>query len=352
MSSFNENSSAENRGSTNMYHINNRSNNLLFDSAINILERLHNINQHYCTHCRSYGNHLVQNCNHVTLRIFDYELYKKKENLIQSEEEHKLLAFEDFIYKFHIEIINGFYKIHYGTEITTIDVKVKKIMEYFWLPDVYINEWEVFNNNDNNDNQINELGWFIDRLGSRTITENSFIYPSSLTNNDLLNRITMANILMNELVVRENYSNIVIDYITIISNDNIDNDSNINDNIDYDNLPELINTNDPLVQILLETQNQTHFSEDSERKFNIDAQLVVSKEVEIEETECQICYDSKLTNRLVKFNCNHECCASCIIQTMNNTSQYKTLCCAFCRTSITNFTVGSEEDFQILQKRI
>jgi hypothetical protein len=37
---------------------------------------------------------------------------------------------------------------------------------------------------------------------------------------------------------------------------------------------------------------------------------------------------------------------------MNNTSQYREPCCAFCRATMTDFTVSSEEDFQILQERI
>lgn len=349
MSSFNENSSAENRGASRVIPVNNSSNhiynNIISDNVINLIQRLRNTNQHYCAHCRTYGNHLGDNCNHVTLRIFDHELYKKKEFLLEYNEEHKLVAFEDFIYKFHIEIINGFCRTKYGNVFATIDETVKKIMEYFWTPEVYTVDWEIFN-----EQQVSGLGWYTDRLGNRTITENSFIYPSNLsTNNHLLNRILMANVLMNELIVNENEASLLVNFVNIINNDN----NYIQHNNNHEVLSDLVDINNPLEQALVETQAQTHFVEDSERKFAINAQLVVNdKSEDQEECECQICYDSKSTTRFVKLNCNHECCAPCIIQIMNNTSQYREPCCAFCREQMTDFTVGNEEDLQILQERL
>jgi hypothetical protein len=286
--------------------------------------------------------------------MFEHELFRKKEELVESNEEHKLLSFENFIYNFHIEIINGFYRKNYGQLLETLDEKVKKIMEYFWHPDAYNNEWTVFT-----DQLTNGIGWYIDRIGNRTISQNSFVYPSSLTNNNLLNRILMANLLMNELILNEQEQ---IDYVdaifNVITNMNTINQINTNINqynqINLDNedeaMPALVDISDPLVQALVDTQNQTHFVEDSERKFNINAELVVS--ADLEESECQICYDTKAKNRFVKLNCNHEYCAPCIIQTMNNTSQYREPCCAFCRANMTSFTVGNEEDHQILNERI
>jgi hypothetical protein len=153
---------------------------------------------------------------------------------------------------------------------------------------------------------------------------------------------------MNELIVNENEANLLVNFVnnihTVDNNNHNNNIINIDDDDDDDELPELVDTNDPLAQALVATQAQTHFAEDSERKFNINAQLTVSEHLEEAEEECQICYDLKAKNRFVKLNCNHECCASCIIQTMNNTSQYREPCCAFCRTTMTDFTVGSEED--------
>ena len=360
MSSINENSSAENRGAIQRALVNNTSNhiynNILSDNVLQLFQSLRNTNHHYCAHCRNYGNHLADNCNHVTLRIFDHELYKKKEALLESNDEHKLASFEDFIYKFHIEIIRGFCRTKYGTVFGSTDETVKKIMEYFWTPEVYTIDWEVFN-----EQQVNGLGWYTDRLGNRTITENSFIYPSAMSNNHLLNRILMANVLMNELIVNENETNLLVNFVNIVNNNHTinihnnihdDNDNNDNNDDNDDEMPELLDINDPLEQALVETQAQTHFAEDSCRKFNINAQLIVSEDLEEAEEECQICYDSKAKTRFVKLNCNHECCASCIIQTMNNTSQYREPCCAFCRTTITEFTVSSEEDLQILQERI
>jgi hypothetical protein len=355
MSSFNENSSAENRGapievspiinnntSTHIY------NTILSDNVINLLQSLRNTtpynNIYYCSHCRSTG-HLAHNCNHVTLRIFDHELFKKKEELLETDEEDKLAAFEDFIHKFHIEIVNGFCRKKYGTVFDTIDETIKKIMEYFWSPEVYTFDWELYN-----EQQVSGLGWYTDRLGTRTIAENSFVYPSSLSDNYLFNRILMANVLMNELIINENDETDFLNFVNIINNIHTNNHNN---NLEEDDdMPDLVDTNDPLAQALVETQTQTHFPEDSCRKFAINAQLVISNDLEEEECECQICYDSKGKNRFVKLNCNHEFCAPCIIQIMNNTSQYREPCCAFCREQMTNFTIASEEDLQILQERI
>lgn len=354
MSSFNENSSAENRGASQVAPIinNNASNHIyntiLSDNAINLIQSLRNTTPYnsiyYCSHCRSSG-HLAHNCNHVTLRIFDHELYKKKEALLESDEEHKLAAFEDFIYKFHIEIVNGFCRKKYGNVFATIDERINKIMEYFWSPEVYTVDWELYN-----EQQDSEIGWYTDTLGNRTIAENSFVYPSNLSDNYLLNRILMANVLMNELIINETDETDFLNFVNIINNiHTVDNNNNLQED---DDMPDLVDSNDPLAQALVATQAQTHFVEDTERKFAINAQLVVSDDLEELEVECQICYDSKAKNRFVKLNCNHEYCAPCIIQIMNNTSQYKEPCCAFCRAQMTDFTVSSEEDLQILQERI
>uniref|UniRef100_A0A6C0IJN9 RING-type domain-containing protein n=1 Tax=viral metagenome TaxID=1070528 RepID=A0A6C0IJN9_9ZZZZ len=350
MSSFNENSSAENRGASQVAPIinNNTSshiyNNILSDNAINLIQSLRNTTPYYCSHCRSVGHH-VHNCNHVTLRIFDHELYKKKEELLETDEEDKLTAFEDFIHKFHIEIVNGFCRKKYGTVFDTIDETINKIMEYFWSPEVYTADWELYN-----EQQDSGLGWYTDRLGTRTIDENSFVYPSSLNENFLFNRILMANVLMNEITINENDETDFLNFVNIVNNIHTNNHNNDNNN---DDLPELVDSNDPLAQALVATQAQTHFPQDSERKFAINAQLILSDKLEdLEECECQICYDSKGKHRLVKLNCNHEFCAPCIIQIMNNTSQYREPCCAFCRAQMTDFTVGSEEDLQNLQERI
>ena len=357
MSSINENSNGENRGASQVIPVNNFNNintsyviNNIFS---NTFQNFMNHN-HYCAHCRSYGNHLEQNCNHVTLRIFEHECFRKKEELVESNEQYKLLAFEDFIYKFHIEIINGFYRKKCGYVLRTQDENVEKIMEYFWHPEVYTNDWTIFN-----DLLDNGIGWFTDRIGNNelTITQQSFIYPSSMTNSDLLNRIMMANVLMNELIVNEQEE---LNFINMINNiPRYNNETHVEampDLIsieDNQEMSQLVDANDPLVQVLIETQNQTHFAEDYERRFNINAYLILSEDLEeLEEAECQICYDSKNRNRFVKLNCNHEYCAPCIIQTMNNTSQYREPCCAFCRATMTDFTVFNEEDFQTLQERI
>jgi len=300
-------------------------------SVVNILSNLSNIQMaHDCSHCRTNGSHNIYNCNHVTLRIFENELFKKKEELLDSNEEHKLAAFEDFIYKFHIGIINGFHNkslgfIHTSNHINDI---VIRIMEIFWNTDIYENEWLIFN-----DSLVNGGGWFIDRLGSRTITENSFIYQQSLTNNYLLNRILMANLLMNEILVNESARTQLI---------NIVNNVNIVNNINISNPP-----------YQTQASQVSQVAQVAERKFNISAQLIIEDIKDIKDSEeCAICYESKTNEKMIKLNCNHEFCGSCIIQTMNNTSQYKQPCCAFCRKTMTSFVIRNEEDFNIIQERI
>jgi hypothetical protein len=345
MSSFNENSSAENRGAIQEYPVNNTNINTYTIDLIREVTNLYNINMHYCTHCRSYVNHLAYNCNHTTLRIFDHELFKQKELLLDSPDEvYKIKAFEEFIYKFHSEIINGFYIKISGHEgvLPDIDIIVKHIIEYFWTPQIYTSDWELFNN------MINNIGWYTDRIGDRTLIDrNNFIYPPTLSNNQLLNRIIMVNILMNELIINEQESVQFVNFVNNINNINIQ-----AENID-DDLPELIDDNDPLAQALVETQSHTHFIENSCRKFSINLFLYIDTSLDAkEEKECKICYDLKTKNRFVKFNCKHECCANCIIQTMNNTNQYREMCCAFCRAQMTDFVISTEEDFQILQEKI
>jgi hypothetical protein len=67
----------------------------------------------------------------------------------------------------------------------------------------------------------------------RTISQQSFVYPSSMTNSDLLNRIMMANVLMNELIVNEQEEMNFIDMINNLhmnNNENDDNEEDKNDN--------------------------------------------------------------------------------------------------------------------------
>jgi len=80
--------------------------------------------------------------------------------------------------------------------------------------------------------------------------------------------------------------------------------------------------------------------DDDVRKFKI-----VSAVNECENTgqkcECNICYDEKELNNFVKLGCNHEFCKDCVIETMK-TSNNK-LCCAFCRTEITEIESRTAE---------
>ena len=49
--------------------------------------------------------------------------------------------------------------------------------------------------------------------------------------------------------------------------------------------------------------------------------------------ECNICYDEKELKNYVKLGCKHEFCKDCVINTMKTSNNNK-LCCAFCRTEV------------------
>ena len=55
--------------------------------------------------------------------------------------------------------------------------------------------------------------------------------------------------------------------------------------------------------------------------------------------ECSICYENKNDNKMVKLNCNHKFCSSCIIKTLETNLKLKnSICkCALCRSEITSF---------------
>jgi hypothetical protein len=298
------------------------------------------------------------------LRIFEQELFRQKEILVASDEEmYKLKTFEEFIYKFHIEIIKGFYVKTFGHEgpLPHIDIIVQNIIERFWSPEIYIHDWQMFNNLANN------IGWYTDRIGNRAITTDNYIYPEHMTNNYTLDRITMANLLMNELIMNDQDVTTFINFVNVINNIiNIpEPEPETEENTEYDEMPLLTpiySEEAALAQALTQTQGQIHFINDNERKFNINLVLQASiladtdtnnnNNTDANEAECQICYNTKTKCRFVKLNCQHEYCAPCIIQTMNNTNQYKEPCCPFCRSIMTEFIVSSEEDFQILEERI
>uniref|UniRef100_A0A6C0AQR4 RING-type domain-containing protein n=1 Tax=viral metagenome TaxID=1070528 RepID=A0A6C0AQR4_9ZZZZ len=71
------------------------------------------------------------------------------------------------------------------------------------------------------------------------------------------------------------------------------------------------------------------------RKFDI--KLEEEKEEE-KEIECFICLENISNITCIKQNCSHECCATCLIKTINADKRPKPLC-AMCRTPIENLVV-------------
>jgi len=72
-------------------------------------------------------------------------------------------------------------------------------------------------------------------------------------------------------------------------------------------------------------------------KRNFAIELEESKEEE-KEIECFVCLESISNMTCIKQNCSHECCATCLIKTINVDKRPKTLC-AMCRTPIEKLIV-------------
>jgi hypothetical protein len=73
------------------------------------------------------------------------------------------------------------------------------------------------------------------------------------------------------------------------------------------------------------------------RKFDIELEEEKEEEKEI---ECFVCLENISNTICIKQNCSHECCATCLIKTINADKRPKPLC-AMCRTPIENLIVKS-----------
>jgi hypothetical protein len=74
-------------------------------------------------------------------------------------------------------------------------------------------------------------------------------------------------------------------------------------------------------------------------KSKFDIALEEEKEEE-KEIECFVCLENISNTRCIKQNCSHECCATCLIKTINADKRPQPLC-AMCRTPIENLIVKS-----------
>ena len=80
---------------------------------------------------------------------------------------------------------------------------------------------------------------------------------------------------------------------------------------------------------------------ESNRKFDINTNVLQDPANLEEKCECGICYEECANKNIVKLNCGHEFCKDCIKQTLQNERKL-TPCCAYCRTDITNFELKLE----------
>lgn len=81
--------------------------------------------------------------------------------------------------------------------------------------------------------------------------------------------------------------------------------------------------------------------------------LHIDVDVKIEEgvEECAICYESIECMDLVKLNCNHKFCGSCIKQSLKaHNNMYRGPSCALCRKEMDSFTVKNPEIYNLMSE--
>ena len=75
--------------------------------------------------------------------------------------------------------------------------------------------------------------------------------------------------------------------------------------------------------------------DDGDNKINIISTVKNDENLDIHQScECSICYEEKKVGDFTKFNCNHEFCKDCVINTIKSRRNANNICCAFCRTEV------------------
>lgn len=59
--------------------------------------------------------------------------------------------------------------------------------------------------------------------------------------------------------------------------------------------------------------------------------------------ECSICYDEKQVKEYVKYGCGHEFCSTCVSNTIKSRRTGNKLCCAMCRSEVTEIQCRTNE---------
>jgi len=74
---------------------------------------------------------------------------------------------------------------------------------------------------------------------------------------------------------------------------------------------------------------------DNNIKINIISSVKNDENLDINQLcECSICYEEKKVSNFTKFNCNHEFCKDCVINTIKLRRNANNICCALCRTEV------------------
>ncbi len=70
-------------------------------------------------------------------------------------------------------------------------------------------------------------------------------------------------------------------------------------------------------------------------KLNIISTVKNDENLDINQVcECSICYEERKVSDFTKFNCQHEFCKDCVINTIKSKRNTNNICCALCRTDI------------------
>lgn len=72
--------------------------------------------------------------------------------------------------------------------------------------------------------------------------------------------------------------------------------------------------------------------QNGKRNYGITVSMTIPQQAT--KTQCPICYED--TQNLIKTNCGHSFCPSCVTQTITILPNNKPLCCAMCRTQVTH----------------
>lgn len=79
-------------------------------------------------------------------------------------------------------------------------------------------------------------------------------------------------------------------------------------------------------------------------KFSIKITLI-ENENKNENCECSICYDETKMNNFVKFDCKHEFCKDCVVNTLKNSNN--NLRCALCRSVVKEIETTSHNNSEL-----